>query len=395
MSAASLVRSVLPQEVEAAGDLVARVFARGDARRYERLLHHRLTHLPHKPGFAPDDYRAAFVDGRPVSVIRVVYHTLHYGRARLRVAGIVDVATDPAYRHRGLSAAVLLDTLMHIAEQGAHLALLYDAAGYYRRYGFSPLLPDYALTFPVAAALALRPAARLRPAGSADLPAVAALYRQQRAGHLLFQRSAAQWLWLYQAAHTPPLLAEDDQGDLCGYLWRGDDDDGYTEVVATTTAATLTLMRQAAEWHQAAGLPRVAWQIPPDDPLIACALPLLPVTIQAAYQPDRGWLGRLVQPQALLLALLPELAAQAKFMLPAFEDGRLLLAAETDVVVVGDRAVPASRCHIAHRDFIQVMFGVLRPAALAYRTPLTADQVALLELLFPARVAALTAWDWF
>jgi predicted acetyltransferase len=395
MTAGLVVRSIHPAEIEAAGELVARVFSRGSVRRYERLLYHRLSHLPRKPGFSPGDYQGAFVDGTLVSVMRVVHHTLHYGQSRLRVAGIVDVATDPAHRHQGYSTAVLVDTLTYIAEQGAHLALLYDETNYYRRFGFSPVLPDYSITFDSHPAFPTGTLLTMRPAQPSDLSAMAGLYESQRDGKLMFRRSVDQWRWLFEASVEPPLVVEGTNGTLYGYLWHSGDEIDTTEVVAVSMEATLKLMAQSARTHHAEGKTTVRWVVPPDDAIIVYAIPAVPVTIHAAYYPDRGWLARLMQPQSLVNVLMRELAAQARFVDPSLDASRLVLEVQPDVVTVGMKNQPHGTCRISHRDFIQVMFGALRPAALAVRAKLLPDQVRTLEMLFPPRLAALSAWDWF
>lgn len=171
-----MVRPLQAAEVNSAADLVARVFSRGDARRYERLLHERLAHLPHKPGFHPEDYQGGFVEGKLVSLARVEQHTLYYGLERLKVAGIGDVCTDSAYRHRGYSGVIVRNTIASVAGQGAHLALLYDRSNYYQRYGFTTVWPDYNLQF-TAQELSHQPMPlALRPATPHDAPALAALY---------------------------------------------------------------------------------------------------------------------------------------------------------------------------------------------------------------------------
>jgi predicted acetyltransferase len=389
-----LVRSLQPHDLDKAGDLVARVFSRGDARRYERLLYQRVTHLPHKPGFHPNDYRAGFLNGEMVAVARMEQHTLFYGSARLRVAVISDIATDPAYRHRGYSGAIIRDMLTYTAEQGAYLALLYDTTEHYHKYGFSPIFPDYRLAFDVERAAQLPTPLAAREAVFEDMPFLAALYQQHWEGRLSFRRSPESWLWRVQASPLTPVVVVEPTGKVAGYLWRSDEADELTEVVADTPEATMTLMNVAAYTARQTEAVQVNWLVPPDDAIAAFANQFIPITLSASYHPGGGWMARLINATVLVNTLLPEICAQAQFTDASFDPDRLVFDVQPAYVAIAVKHDRASACKLAHRDFIQVMFGSLRPATLALRTHLSMAQVQLLEMLFPPRMAAIAGWDW-
>lgn len=385
-----VVRPLQASEVGSAAELVARVFSRGDARRYERLLHDRLTYLPHKPGFHPEDYQGGFIEGRLVSLARVEQHTLYYGLARLKVAGIGDVCTDSAYRHRGYSGAVIRGTIASVAGQGAHLALLRDRSNFYQRYGFTPVWPDYSLQFTANDLLAQTTPLVLRPAQQEDAPALMALYEKHWQGRLAFRRSLELWQW--RLAAMLPVVAVVD-GKLVGYLWHHTDLNA-AEVVADTPDATLALMIYAARCAENPD-EIIRWSIPPDDAIAAYAGMFATVVLTATYRPDSGWMARMIQPAEIVTALLPEIIAQAKMIDPSLESHRLTLEVQPDEVLIGLKQRPETFCHLSHRDFMQVLFGSLRPAVLALRARLSAPQIHLLETLFPPRMAALAVWDWF
>ncbi len=387
-----LVRPLQAAEIGMAADLVARVFSRGDARRYERLLHMRLAHLPRKPGFHPEDYHGGFVEGKLVSLARVEQHTLYYGLARLKVAGIGDVCTDNAYRHRGYSGVIVRDTIASVAGQGAHLALLYDRSNYYQRYGFMTVWPDYYLQFTAQELQSQSIPLTVRPAQPEDAPALAALYDRHWQGRLAFRRGLELWQWRLAATDSPPIVVL-DSGFLVGYLWHNEELN-VAEVVADTPAATLTLMIYAA---RQAETPQhtLRWSVPPDDAIAAFAGMFATVMLSATYRPHSGWMARLIQPAELLATLLPEIIAQAKSLDSTLDSHRLLLDVQPDEVIIGMKNQPETAVRLSHRDFMQVVFGSLRPAVLALRAQLSLDQVRFLELLFPSRMAALAVWDWF
>lgn len=387
------IRPIRPNEYDDAAQLVARAFSQGDPHRYDRLLHHWRAHLPYQPHINQAEFRAGFLEGRLVALVRVEQHILHYGRAALRVAGIGDVCTDEAYRGRGYSAALMRDALAFIAEQGAHLALLYNRNHYYQQYGFTPIFPDYALEFKAEDASRLEETLSVRPAEIDDLPAMAELYDAHWSSRLSFRRSSALWRWRLAASDPPPLVVE-EAGRVRGYWWRSWRHN-QTEVVADTLAATRSLIAFAGRVQAREANRIVRWLVPPDDALVAHAQVLLPVQVSAMYRPDGGWMGRLIDMAALVRTLLPELRAQARVTHPDYASDNLVINVQPDVVEVGWRHRPEQIARLYHRDFLQIVFGSLRPSALTVRGVLSPAHSALLERLFPPRMAALAPWDWF
>jgi hypothetical protein len=83
-----VVRGIRESELERAAHLVADVFSQGDQRLHEIITSNYLTHLPRRPGTKTEHFRAAFVGKKMVAFARVIEFMLHYGEARLLVAGI-------------------------------------------------------------------------------------------------------------------------------------------------------------------------------------------------------------------------------------------------------------------------------------------------------------------
>jgi hypothetical protein len=187
-------------------------------------------------------------------------------------------------------------------------------------------------------------------------------------------------------------VVEDRQRAICGYLAAADLPDERAEVIADTPEAASTLLAVFGARYLAAGIDRIRWSVPPDDLLVAYARQLLTVTVSARYQPNDGWLARLIDTQALVETLTPEIVAQARTTDPRFDPAALVFDCQPDVVQIGLQQRPNTVSRLGHRDFIQIMFGSLRPAAL---TTLHADAVHLLDTLFPPRMAAIAPWDWF
>jgi GNAT superfamily N-acetyltransferase len=379
---------------DAAAELVAAVFGQG---RPEQTYLAQLwqTWRPRHPRRDRQHIRAGFHRGTLVSLARMELRTLHYGRARLRVACIGDVCTHPDHRGNGYSRALMQHILTDAAEQSAHLALLRAIPYYYDQFGFSPVWPRYTLTAPAFSAVALSaPVGQVREALRDDLPALAALYDRHWNARVTFSRSPALWDWLYASRSEKPVLAAHDSA-VQGYLWPDAFDPERVEVVADTPEALRCLLNYAGERAERLGYNEVVWAVPPDDVIIPYAQAMLPMTLSAHYAPTGHWMARLIDASGLLEALQPEIIAHMRAMHPQLKAAALHLHVTPDGVEVGLADNPATHCHLSLSDFIQLLFGSLRPVTLALRRDLLRAAVNLLEMLFPARVASVAASDWF
>lgn len=396
------VRPMRPDEVMQLAAGIARNMSSN-----ERAAHWRGEVWPrriiHRPGFNPEWCRVAVYDGQIVAGAMVSPYTLRYGGARLQVAGIGKVYTEENYRMRGFGAAVLRDALAYAVEQGAHLALLHGIRGYYGRFGFSPVWPEYVAEFDSAELAVLDCPLNVRLAELRDLPYMAALFERTWGGRVTMLREREVWRWRLVGGDFAPhgddarqalvVVGEDDipQGYIAG---RGMTD-WLVEVVAGTSDAALSLLSYSGRWHLQSDQPQTRWHLPPDDPLVAFAQQLVAVRLSADYLPDGGWMARVVNMPGLLHALSDEITQQARQTLPRLRPGDLILESHAQGVAVGHRAYPATVSHIRQRDFIQVLFGSISPTGLGLRANLTEEMVQVLSACFPPRVAALGAWDWF
>lgn len=386
------VRHALPTEYAEIADLVARVFSQGDPDSYQQSMHFWIFSRPRAPYFDYRGHRIAVLNGRVVAHTVVLPFTLRYGGVTLRVAGVGAVCTHPDYRGKGYASAVLRDALAYMAEQGAHLSLLHSAVeNYYEKFGFSPVFPRYTFEIDSAQAAALDASRHtLRPARLEDVPALAALYERHWAWRVTFTRSADLWLWRVRDTGWSVRVVEDAAGQVVGYTAAREAFSERTEAVADTPTAALALLADAGKRYQQAKIDAIRWLLPPDDAIITAARGVLPVRLGALYRPSGGWMGRLIDPGALVQTLLPEISAQAASMRADFDSRTLTLNCLPDAVQINDSIT------LAHQDFLQVMFGSLRPAALMQRgDAVTYEGARLLEALFPPRMAALAAWDWF
>jgi predicted N-acetyltransferase YhbS len=382
-----------PEDLSEIGALVARVKTASAPERYPVIVRRAGTGLLTKPGFRSSMSRIGVLDDTVVAQALVEPYTLCYGSIRLRVAGIGNVCTHPDHRGAGYTSAVLRDALAYIVEQGAHLALLEGASHYYERFGFSPVFPYYYFEVDSAEAAALPSPLVVRDARPEDAPAMARLYDRHWGWRVTLTRSPELWLWRMQSPDRLVQVIEAKNGKLCGYVAGHDLSGDPVEAVVDTQEAATTLLSACGRAYQQAGVARMRWHLPPDDALVNYARTLLTVTVSARYQPSGGWMARLIDSTGLIETLLPEILAQAQSTLPDLTVEALAIHCQPETVQINWRKNIS--CQLNHQDFIQIMFGSLRPAALAARTPLHPAAVMLLEALFPPRVAALAGWDWF
>jgi GNAT superfamily N-acetyltransferase len=99
------------------------------------------------PWYQPGDCLGAWLDDRLVSCVHICPRLLEWRGSLLRCGGIANVATLPEYRGRGLSRALLAQTLEVMWETGCGFSLLftgrhrhYSALGWERVEASRPLL---------------------------------------------------------------------------------------------------------------------------------------------------------------------------------------------------------------------------------------------------------------
>lgn len=393
-----IIRSVKTDEYALLCDYVATIFAEDNPRQYERLLYYWLNRQPQKPGFKLEQCRVGVLDGHIVTHALVHEHILSYGQARLRIGGIGAVFTLPDYQRRGYAAAVMRDALAYLAEQGAHLALLHGINHYYSRFGFNSVWPHYTMTVKSADAAQLDTPLYIREAEYDDVPQMAALYDKHWRGRVSFYRHHHYWLWRVIGDEPPAQVVVQLDGRVVGYMrgiFVGDRlAQLREEVVVDSPAAAMTFLAHHGRMATAQGIDELTWYVPPDDALITYARQWLPVTVSAHYQPHGGWMARVLDTNALVEQILPELIAQAQMLSP-FNGADLRFDVTTDGISIGLRSQPDLRITLDQHDFVPLLFGSVRPTELAARDLVPPSAVPLLERLFPPRMAALGGWDWY
>ncbi len=203
-----LLRTMEAGDLEQVGELLA---ARGDP---QDAIDHRL--VVEDPDAGPGAC-AVVVDGeRVVSTAVLLDETVRVGRAgapgtvHLRAGQVELVATDAAYEGRGLVRALMGWAHERSAERGHVLGVMIGIPYFYRLFGY-----EYAIAIPPAPVLTGPPEAhrsgRLRPATTADLPAMVRLQdAAQTDVDVAVPHSTPRWRWLLGREGSTEMVVERD-----------------------------------------------------------------------------------------------------------------------------------------------------------------------------------------
>src|SRR5436305_682298 len=122
-------RACRAEELEALAALVNRVFRAGDG---DMRAHYPLL-------FGPENLAGLrIVPGEPgpLALVGVCVREATLLGARLRVASIGSVCTDPDHRGQGLASTLMADAARHARGMGAALLLISGGRGLYHRLGY-------------------------------------------------------------------------------------------------------------------------------------------------------------------------------------------------------------------------------------------------------------------
>jgi predicted acetyltransferase len=142
-------------------------------------------------------------EGRIVSHICWVPRLMRVGSVVIRAGAIGYTATHPAFRRRGLAAALMEAWTQELIQRGEHLSFLVGIPKFYEQFGYefcfpldmrdSPVFVDLGQLSPEDSGLSVR------PYRETDLPSLVALYdaeNAERTGSLV--RTPEYWEWLVQ-----------------------------------------------------------------------------------------------------------------------------------------------------------------------------------------------------
>ncbi len=161
------------------------------------------------PAFDPRDFTIVeeTATGKIVSAMALISQTWAYEGIPFPVGQPDVVATDPAYRRRGLVRAQMAEIHRWSAERGELVTGITGIPWYYRQYGYEMALSldagrgAYRANVPALAEGQAEPF-RFRPATANDLPFIQAMYRQESSrSAVACVRNEALWRFDLEGRH--------------------------------------------------------------------------------------------------------------------------------------------------------------------------------------------------
>ena len=387
------IRSGSPEIWPAVAEMVADTFF-GDFTREDGVDFWHT--MPNEPNFDWEHVRVGMVGDQLAAHVMFVLRELRVGRATLTFGGISAVMTHPDHRRYGYAGQLMQDALRVMRERGLHLTLLDGISRYYDRFGYATVWPSYSTRFAVNEAVRVPEDAVggyvVRPLEEEDLPALLMLYKGEWRERPWYGPRTIEWLrWRLspQLASGEPYtwVVSDPAGVVRGYS-SGFKLDNRTEVICADRQATAALLRHTADRLATEPDKTVTWLDLPNTRTSRHVLEFCVTNFQMWDSQFGGWMGALVDVDAALDALQPELDAR----LDAAGTGGGSLAAEGEAIVLSAGAVEA---RLPQDVFLKLLFGRFVPHEIEALPGLDSAAIDLLKRVFPPQQNGLAGLDWF
>lgn len=354
-------------------------------------------------------WRVEILEGeRSLSRCLVVDVQVRVGRAVLRVGGIGGVGTLPEWRGKGLSRRAMESAVELMQRERYDLSLLHGIQDFYHRFGYVTCMPEHEFSMDLRDAERAPRGARLRRMREGDRQAVVRIYSRDnalRTGSAV--RPAKGWggfprgtWWTYRAL---PYVVVDARGAVQGYVVCNDVQDvcRASEVGGEGEEVFAAILSHLAQ--RALRLRReTVWANVPADHPFAVYCRRFGLRQHSLYPREAQFMGRVIDLETCLHALLPELAwrwglAERGESVPLATDvGRATLAWHRGALRLAEGA-GRSAVRLTQQELTQLVLGYTRPRDLpaAVRRGWSAPRAALLERLFPLQEAQLWWADRF
>jgi len=174
---------------------------------YESVRRARSDLLSNREPYDWEASAVGLIDGRVLTHWAVMRYDMRIGRARVRVAGIGDVATHGDYRRRGLMAKTAATSISRLADRGYDMSVLFGIQDFYHRFGYVRAWSDMEWTVATRDLPAEKPDANVRK--------FAVRYREDLDSP--YNRTHAN---LTGTAAKPVYRTKRVRREDLGYLWR-------------------------------------------------------------------------------------------------------------------------------------------------------------------------------
>ncbi len=342
--------------------------------------------------------------GRLVSHWGVWGYRMRIGRAIVRCAGIGGVATDAEHRGRGHMARTAAHGVERLRARGYPLSVLFGIDDFYHRFGYVPAwresswhllrkdLPPPAARPPRLERIPFGPSAevnRLHNRWNAGLTGTA-LRPTFTTGFFRWARASPQaWLW------------RDARGRAAGHLFVHED--GGVLVTTEATGAPGAVLASLGRLAARLGLPSLRFETLPYGSPLARRLRTLNCRYEQRYARDGEAMVRLVDLEACLRAMEPELSRRlAASPLDGYRGTLRIEGPEGAAGLTIDRGrarvVPAAAGRSSLRagwHLAQLLLGTDEPLETCEvgRIRLAGDAARLAPVLFPAQHPQLQLGD--
>ena len=171
------------------------------------------THAPRRRT-VPPGARIIAQDGKPVSVIYMLYSHLSLEGARVKVVSFGGVCTHPDYRGRGIATELLSACIEEATGAGARLLIISGGRGLYRRAHAVPVGPVYLATLRPETVSTADSGVTARAAEREDWPTLAALHAAES---VRFVRPAARYVGALWHGNQREVWLLEQGGEAQGY----------------------------------------------------------------------------------------------------------------------------------------------------------------------------------
>jgi hypothetical protein len=384
----AIVRTLRPDETDAAADLTARVF--GKPEEYAEMSALVRAAYNDCPFMEPDMCWVAEVGGRIVVKWQLLDFEMWIAGTPIRMGGVQALAAEPDENHKGYAKEVALVALPQLREMEIDLLLGFAQRGaFYRKLGGVVLGAEHEVEFDARGIPPLAEDPFREWSEAEDLPSIIAEYNRSNAqstGPLV--RNEALWPWLVRRPRTVHLCEE----GYVGVTFVGNRLE-IREVCGQGTAFHDAAVRKIAALAREAGVRRIWGNIAPDHPFTAAAA-AYGVQVQSTYSHKSGCMGLVLAPLRLVAQLCETL--DARLQASRYHDVHLDLGLE----VPGENARlalnPEGRegrkldLHLPGNALLQLAMGHVSAEQTLLSNPgacLEAgegDNLALLDTVFPA-----------
>jgi predicted N-acetyltransferase YhbS len=209
------IAEVSPQDLPAVAELCGRAFVQPPTEYFLRTM-------GHDPQADQSLTLAGFVNETMVATLRVFARDIRWHGGSLRLAGIGNVATDPAHRGRGHALALMREAIALMAEWGFQISLLFtDIPPLYEKAGYALFTQPWWRVDPARLTPIDPRGVTVRPTDfERDLPSLLALQSSFNEGHDgTVIRSLRHWASMVEMYPTDDMisLVAERSGQLVGH----------------------------------------------------------------------------------------------------------------------------------------------------------------------------------